>query len=180
MSAAGDAREFRVIYGFTRENGRADLRTLEFTGILRVSPEGIGIYRTGDLLHPLGGGGLETLAWPETDISPGTDATPEHIIPPDATTVVYDADRRAVVLKVPGATHVVLKLPGALIGGSKDLEHEMLDCLAARTGAPTVAQDRMPRPEDLLSRRVSRVALAALVIILAVLIVVVLFLIQRS
>ena len=135
--AATRTREFKIRYGLTASPEVAAFGELKYTGILKISPDGIGIYRTGEAWL----GTLLTLAmsldwWgrrarPEISTSAGTDGTPEHIIDPEVTTAFYDRSRNAVILDVPGATAFVLKVKGGVFGTETQ---DLLDCLKQRLG----------------------------------------------
>ncbi len=141
-----ETREFKIRYGFTASREVATFGEVKYTGILKISPEGIGIYRTGEAWL----GSLLTLAmsldwWgrharPEISTSAGTDGTPEHIIDSETTTVYYDRRRRAVVLDVLGATAFVLKVRGGVFGTGTETE-DLLDCLKQRLGADVLQFD---------------------------------------
>ena len=132
-----ETREFKIRYGLTKSPMYSVFGELKYTGILKISPEGIGIYRTGEVWL----GTLLTLAmsldwWgrqarPEISTSVSTDGTPEHIIDPGATDAFYDRRRDAVVLQVPGTTGFIVKLRKRFVAGGGQTE-DLLQCLSER------------------------------------------------
>ncbi|HUW57584.1 MAG TPA: hypothetical protein VMZ92_13175 [Planctomycetota bacterium] len=135
--------EFRVVYGFTPDWRFVDSHPYDFEGILKIGPQGIGIYRTGEIAGKL----VSLLSWlhpavetpsSAADTSVDAQGLPEHIIDLGPTQIIYDPGRRHVILRGPGASWPVVKLRRRLFSGPRKSDRDLLTCLERRLGKETV------------------------------------------
>lgn len=139
----GEMREFRIAFGFTRDARRLPVPALQYHGLMKIMPQVIGVYRTGDRLALLltiaramgrerypGG---EIAAPRPADVAPDTEGTPEHLIDPKRTTLLHDERRRLIILQVHGTTHFVIAPRGDRRTPVDEVERDFIDALERTT-----------------------------------------------
>jgi len=161
--------EFRILYGFTSDPHVRELMPFDYRGILKICPEGVGIYRTGEVLTSPGNW-LDLLShrgvrgFPrdevsgEIDTSVDTNGIPEHIIPLQTTEILYDERCRHIILRGSGVSWPVLRISRSIFS-SGGREEDLLMCLERRLGK---------RRQVFRSRRSYRILLYLLLAIVAV------------
>jgi hypothetical protein len=150
-TSAGGIGEFKVIYGFTRDCEKIAVDVLQYRGLVKVLPEAIGIYRTGDRYGVLltiaramerhsYRDGSDSVAPRAADVAPNTDGIPEHVIDPRRVTILHDERLHLIILQVPGRTHFVLKPRRSGFTPASEVEHDLLEAFerCTRTKAQPV------------------------------------------
>ncbi len=145
LPTAGGVPEFPVKFGFTRDVTRFGGGSLEYSGLAKVTPRAVGIYRTGDAYGFVLGliraavysrfpSQEDSVARP-ADVAPNTDGTPEHVIDAKRMTLLVDEKRRLIILQVPGSTHFVLRARRHGATPSPVVEAELIAALERCAGA---------------------------------------------